>query len=193
MYVNGSVNLMALLGSSKLSHYGTVLRRLIRPTVCTSSCGKHTEPDYLDTLKPQKPIYDVLNICAKSYDFSVIEQYGRYLHRTANRLGLNVTDAWATPARLYDISTFKPTSTKVDQKYKLYHYERNVQISEFPCFLMPIYVSLIRASLPEGVELSIHKHEEEHEEIRYIPDTDLNILKDQLIEMSHPSQKGKKK
>jgi len=153
------------------------------------------EPDYLDALKPAHPIYDCVNVCTKSYDFTVIERYSRFVHKTANKMGLNVTETWATPPRVYQIDTFKPRSTLKDQAYKLFLYERNVQISEFPCYLMPVFAEFIRASLPEGAQLSIHNHEKEHEEMRYIPDTQLNELKTQLGDIVEPpkSNTGKKK
>lgn len=150
------------------------------------------EPDYLSSLGPQQPVYDLLNIQLKSYDFTVLEHYQKYVHKTANNMGLDVTDSWATPAQTFQIKTFKPQSTVISESYKLNMYERNVQISEFPCSLTPIFFEVLHNSLPEGVRLNIHPHEEADDEIRYIPDLELNELKAQLEDMQNPN-KGKKK
>ena len=33
----------------------------------------------------------------------------------------------------------------------------------------PILIDILRRTLPEGVELSVHQHQEEHYEARFIP------------------------
>ena len=33
----------------------------------------------------------------------------------------------------------------------------------------PILIDILRRTLPEGVELNVHQHQEEHYEARYIP------------------------
>lgn len=150
------------------------------------------EPDYLSILGPQQPVYNLLNIQMKCYDFTVLEQYQKYVHKTATNMGLDVEDSWATPPETYQINSYKARSSVVDQSYKLNLYERNVQISDFPCSLTTIFFEVLHNSLPEGVQLSIHPHEQVHDEVRYIPDVELIQLKTQLEDMQNPN-KGKKK
>ena len=40
----------------------------------------------------------------------------------------------------------------------------------------PILIDILRRTLPEGVELNVHQHQEEHYEARYIPGEGIKIL-----------------
>jgi len=53
----------------------------------------------------------------------------------------------------------------------------------------PFLVDIIRRTLPEGVQLSIHEHTEEHYEDRFIQDPFLNSMKMELNEMYKKRQK----
>ena len=39
----------------------------------------------------------------------------------------------------------------------------------------PILIDILRRTLPEGVELNVHQHQEEHYEARYIPGEGINF------------------
>ena len=43
-------------------------------------------------------------------------------------MGLDVSDAWATPATSWNAYTYDAESTIVKETYKLHLYERNIQI-----------------------------------------------------------------
>ena len=47
----------------------------------------------------------------------------------------------------------------------------------------PILIDILRRTIPEGVELSVHKHEEEHYEARFIPDPFISGIRQELSEM----------
>lgn len=47
----------------------------------------------------------------------------------------------------------------------------------------------IEACLPAGVKVQIRQHQESDEENRYVPDKELNTLKDELENMGGPSKK----
>ncbi len=64
------------------------------------------------------------------------------------------------------MSTFDLGGTNVKDRFSLNRYERNVQVSNLSSVEAPVLLDVIRASLPEGVEMSLHKHEEEHYEAR---------------------------
>ena len=42
--------------------------------------------------EPEVPIYDLLNIKIQSYDFHVLENFSSYIHKTAENMGLEVTE-----------------------------------------------------------------------------------------------------
>lgn len=49
-----------------------------------------------------------------------------------------------------------------------------------PSTKIVVFAEMLQAALPQGVTLNIHEHQPEHEEIRYVPDYELNQLKNQL-------------
>lgn len=56
-------------------------------------------------------------------------------------------------------------------------------MTNLAAYSAPLFFEVILSSLPAGVKVSIHPHEEQHNEIRYIPDFELMALKSQLKEM----------
>ena len=40
----------------------------------------------------------------------------------------------------------------------------------------PILIDILRRTLPEGVELNVHQHQDEHYEARYIPGGGIKLL-----------------
>ena len=40
----------------------------------------------------------------------------------------------------------------------------------------PILIDILRRTLPEGVELNVHQHQDEHYEARYIPGEGIKLL-----------------
>jgi large subunit ribosomal protein L48 len=144
------------------------------------------EPEYLDKLKPEVPVYELLNIQLKGFDFPVLEKFGRYVHKTAETLNLSVEDSWATPHQALKIQKYKPQSSLVETEYDLNVYERNVQVSNMPASSAGVLIELLQASLPAGVQLCIHPNIQDHQDVRYIPDLELEELQKQLDEIVNP-------
>lgn len=148
---------------------------------------KYHEPEYLQFLKPPLPVYEgPINVQLKGYDYTVLENNAKRVAKIASLLGIRVTECWATPLESEAVSTYKPQSTVVEETYKLNIYERNVQVSDVSGLLAPIFLEAVQSSLAEGVRLSMHQHHPEHEEIRYIPDLELEELQKQLDEIVNP-------
>lgn len=74
------------------------------------------------------PIYDKLNIFLKGYDYPVLENYQKFVHKMMKNFEVEVEDCWAMPAQDWHISTLKPNSGLLQSEYKLKLYERVVQI-----------------------------------------------------------------
>ncbi|XP_037027451.1 39S ribosomal protein L48, mitochondrial [Bradysia coprophila] len=151
------------------------------------------EPNYLELLKPKYPIYGLLNIQIKGYDFPVLESYQRYLTSVAKAMDLDVSNGWAVPAETFQVLRYKPQSALTESEYKLTVYERNIQIVDIMAPVYPVLLRLAQASLPEGVSITVVEHTKEQDELRYVPDGNLNELKQQLDEMGGPVQKKKRK
>ncbi|KAG8256148.1 39S ribosomal protein L48, mitochondrial [Homalodisca vitripennis] len=142
------------------------------------------DPPYLKSLKPEIPEYGPVNIQMKGYDFALLESYQSFVHRIAKTMEIEVEEGWATPATISKIKKFKPNSSNIDCEYTLSLYERNVQVVDVPSTKMTMFVELVQAALPQGISLSVHEHQQEHEEIRYVPDYELKELKTQLETLS---------
>ena len=59
----------------------------------------------------------------------------------------------------------------------------SVQVVDVPSTVAAIFIQAVQASQPQGVDISIHEHQPEHDEIRYVPDYELEELKTQLDSM----------
>nr|CAG4642247.1 EOG090X0MUO [Eurycercus lamellatus] len=139
----------------------------------------------------QVPSYDALNVQIKSHDYTILETFSGYIHKTALNMGIEVEDCWAAPAKKYNIQTFKPSTTLIENQYHLNIYERNVQVVDLPSTTAPIFFHIIQAALPEGVNMTIKPHEDIDEEQRYIPDEQLKQLKEQLDSIGNPVDPAK--
>lgn len=43
-------------------------------------------------MKPKYPIYETINIQVKGYDYAVLENYQKFLHRIAEAMELEIAD-----------------------------------------------------------------------------------------------------
>ncbi|XP_055337976.1 39S ribosomal protein L48, mitochondrial-like [Paramacrobiotus metropolitanus] len=153
--------------------------------ISTSQCAKGIyEPE--DLPPPSAPAHDLLNIRMRGYDFAVIENHMSYVTKLASSLGADFIKKWATPAESKRVTTFKPQSTLVEHEYDMVMYERNVQIGGVTISMLGLLLDTLNTTLPEGVTLTIKQHEPIDEEVRYIPDYELNALKAQLDELGGP-------
>jgi len=153
-----------------------------RLLTCSVGRWKIFEPDYLDSAGPQIPTYPPLNIQIKGYNFDILESFQSYIHNLAENMGVDVEDAWATPARSYKVATYHEGGTRVKAEYTLHLYERNVQVTNLRSVDAPILLDIVRTALPEGVQLSLHEHTLAHYEERYIPDPFIEGLRKELAQ-----------
>lgn len=58
-----------------------------------------------------------------------------------------------------------------------------MKIYDLAAHFYPIYLRLIQAALPEGVTLTVAQHKPEIEEMRYVPDTQLKELQEELDDL----------
>ncbi|XP_051174576.1 uncharacterized protein LOC127290185 [Leptopilina boulardi] len=140
------------------------------------------EPDYLKALKPKIPIYPTINLQIRGYDFPVVEKYQGFVHKFVDQLDIEVEESWALPPREYHIKKYKPRSTFLDDEYKFNIYERNIQMSNITSITLPILMRILEATLPMGVNIVVDNFDPNKELTRFIPDTDLIKLKDELAE-----------
>lgn len=68
-----------------------------------------------------------------------------------------------------------------------------IQVYNLAAHLFPIYLRLVQAVIPEGVTLKVLEHQPEIEEIRYVPDTELKELEDELEDLGGARRVKKKR
>lgn len=56
-------------------------------------------------------------------------------------------------------------------------------------FQLSVLLQAVEAAIPTGVTVNVVPHEEDHEEIRYVPDHELIKLKQELDHMGGPRKK----
>jgi len=152
-----------------------------RAQISTSKpCLKTFEPDYLDAAGPQIPLYPPLNIQVKGYNFDVLESLQSWIHRMAENMGITVSDAWATPAKSYTMTTYHPGGTLPRDTFDVNLFERNVQVVNMRSIDAPLLLDTVRRALPEGVTMTIHEHTVEMAEERWISDPFIDSLRSQI-------------
>lgn len=140
---------------------------------------KFYDPPYINK-EPPFPNYELVNINIRGYDYAVLDTYFRYIERLCMNFKIDVTEAYAMPCRNYKIKTYQPFSSTLDKEYKLSHYHRIVRIESLQSTLAPLLFEAIEMNLPEGVQMNVNVPTEEDDEFRYVPDIELNELKQKL-------------
>jgi len=166
---------------------------LVRAPPLNKVKNQQLEPTYLTPKEMMVPVYPLLNIQMHAYDFALLENYAKWVHRTLRALDIQVEDCWATPHRSARVTRLKPNSAVVETTYELNTYERNVQLNELPTTVAPVVADLLQQSTPSGVWLRVQPHERAYDERRYVPDLELRDLKIQLSEVGMDPDKRKRK
>jgi large subunit ribosomal protein L48 len=144
---------------------------------------KFYDPPYLNK-KPSCPTYEQVNVNLKSYDASSLDTYFQFIQKLCQFLKVNTDEAYCMPARNFKIKIYQPFSSNLDKEYKLNMYHRVVRINNIKSTLAPFLFETIHLNLPEGVQLSVSVVNKDEDEFRYVPDIELNELKEKLEEMS---------
>jgi ribosomal protein S10 len=145
-----------------------------------------TEPHYLKFLKPQVPYYSLLNVQMLGYDHAVLDEFAAFVRKVTRQMKIAINSNWITPNESYRYDCLQNQSYQTDFSNVVNVYERNLQIKHLPAHFISIYIDVIQKSRPKGVTISVHPHQPEHDAIRYIPDSQLTALKDELKEWQQP-------
>ncbi|XP_014218419.1 39S ribosomal protein L48, mitochondrial [Copidosoma floridanum] len=147
------------------------------------------EPPYLEALKPKYPLYPLLNVQIRGYDYAILENFQSWVHKIAEAMDFDVEECYAFPHKEYKIIRYKPKSTVVEVEYTLKLYQRNIKMSNVTSVGLPIFIRICEAGLPEGTLFDIFEHTEEHENARYIPDKRLLDMQEELASVGKPPKK----
>jgi len=167
----------SLLHTSPASLFHTSPASLLHTS---PSSLKTFEPDYLDSEGVSIPTYSPINIQMKGYNFDVLEEFQGWVHRTAENMGVDVSDAWATPAAALAMTTFQAGGTRPKDHYLVSLYERNVQVVNMRSVDAPVLLDTIQRALPEGVTLRLAEHTVAAAEARWIADPFIDQIRGEL-------------
>ncbi|KAK2156834.1 hypothetical protein LSH36_204g08026 [Paralvinella palmiformis] len=148
------------------------------PRISCKRCCSLYDPPYLNK-GPQPEKYAALNIRMRGYDFPMLESFSKYVHNLTKIFEIE-GEAYPVPTRSAKVALFKPNSTAAAQEYELKLYERTVKMEQVSSVIAPLLMEVIQNTLPEGVEVTFKELEPEEEEFRYIPDTTLKDLRQQV-------------
>lgn len=95
-----------------------------------------------------------------------------------------MVEVYRMPARSLKIKTLQPFSNTTDKEYSLQVYHRVVRVRQLRSTLAPLLFESIQMNLPEGVQMNVSVPTQEEDEFRYVPDIELNELKQKLEDMS---------
>jgi len=143
---------------------------------------------FIDRRKPI-PVYELVNLRLRGYDFVVLEQYQRYVHSIVVKLGLSVKESFATAAQTSKTVTYKFRTTAVENEYNLALYERTVQLPELETTKAHLLLEIIRTNLPVGVEFTMKHPDAEDDRVRYLPDLQLREKRRELQELLKSAKK----
>lgn len=153
---------------------------------------KFYDPPYINKESPF-PNYELLNINVKGYDYTVLDRFYKYIERLCSSFEVSVVEAYAMPCRSFKIKTYQPFSSNLDKEFKLNNYHRIVRIQNLKSTIAPFLFETIQLNLPEGVQLSVTIPTTEDDEFRYVPDIELDELKQKLEEATRKPKDNAKR
>jgi large subunit ribosomal protein L48 len=166
-----------------LNPQNSVLKKDVKMDCVNNAEVKFYDPPYLVREAPF-PNYQELNISIKGYDYTVLNTFYKYVERICNSFKVEVVEAYAMPARSYKVKTFQPFSSNLDKEYNLQVYQRIVRVKNLKSTLAPLLFETVQLNLPEGVSLSVNEPSFEEDEFRYVPDIELQEMRQQLDDMT---------
>lgn len=90
------------------------------------------------------PLYDQLNIVFRGYDYPVLENYQKFVHKLLKNMDVEVEDCWGLPAQQMQVTKLKPRSDIVESQFHLKLYQRVIQIvdvkSTVVCFIHSLLI-----------------------------------------------------
>ena len=146
--------------------------------------GSIYDPPYINKERPF-PNYALLNIHLISYEYTGVHIFYKHAISLIKKLNIKINSAYAQPARAYNIKTYKPYSTTIDQDFKLQKYHRIIRVEGIKSTSVPILLESLQMNLPEGIELYLAEPKAEEDEFRYIPDLDVSELKKKMDEIGN--------
>lgn len=170
-----------MIGSTLTATTGLLRRAAARHSLLTRV--KYHNNGFEEVEAKDEIGYKLLNLQIKGYDYVVLEKYQGYLHKTMNKMSIQVVKSWSAPHQELKIETLGDKSTAVENSYTMKVYERNLQMKDALVTKLPLLIDIINMTSPPGVSFSIHRHSIEDEDKIYFRDSVLEKLKEELKDL----------
>lgn len=144
---------------------------------------KYYDPPYLSREAPF-PNYAELNLNFKGYDYISLNVFYKFVEKMCKSLNIEVLDSYPVPAQSLKVKTLLQFSSKLDKEYDLNIYHRVVRVKSIKSTMAPLLFEIVQLNLPEGVQMSVTVPTVEEDDYRYVPDIELNELRERLDEYS---------
>ncbi|XP_038617623.1 39S ribosomal protein L48, mitochondrial isoform X1 [Tachyglossus aculeatus] len=128
--------------------------------------AKKKKPGQVE-VQPTDSEYGVLNIHLTAYDMTLVESYSKYIHNLCNQLSIKVEESYAMPTKTTEVMLLQEQGSKLYLDSVLTTHERVVQISGLSITFAAIFLEILQANQPEGVDLSVREHSEEDTKGRF--------------------------
>lgn len=138
------------------------------------------EPKYLELLKPRIPYYDLVNVRVRAFDYPVLEEYMRFVQKVCKDLKLTTCKYWGVPATSLRLDSYQPASEMVISSEVVKLHERTVQVKYVTTCALTLLIDAIMCAKPPGVVIRVGPHRLEDDDLRYIPDLQLQALEKEL-------------
>merc|ERR1712136_385679 len=136
--------------------------------------GSKFEPPYLDLIT-HDPQYEEVQIRLRGHDFPTLEKYHEFTCKFAEK---------QTKMLHFEPEEMGKKGAKVLEEFTLDTYERVVNLADVDASTLPIFMEFIRNHQPEGVTLTAGLPDEQLERFRYIPDMEMNAVKQRLDDIN---------
>ena len=141
------------------------------------------EPKYLALLKPRIPFYDRVNLRLRGLDYPVLEDYARFVQKLCKDLRLEVCGFWGVPAVSLRLDSYQAASELVINSDVVKIHERTVQVKHLTSCTTSTLIDAMMCTRPPGVEVRVARHTVDDEDVRFIPDLQLQALEKELEEL----------
>ncbi|CAK5033503.1 unnamed protein product [Meloidogyne enterolobii] len=118
-------------------------------------------------VKRHYPDLQLINVKLKAFDFQMLEKFQVFVHWTAENFGFDVVECYPLAHKCEKIKEFRPNSVTISTEYELKTYARVVRIGPVPAIQLPLFVMMVQANAPVGVQVNIKEHEASDEVERF--------------------------
>ncbi|XP_075266128.1 uncharacterized protein LOC142358588 isoform X1 [Convolutriloba macropyga] len=123
------------------------------------------------------PVFKNVFIRLMSFDLQRVEAFEKFMAKRLTELRFEVTDVYPIPHRVLSMNNINNLNEKVTDVIEVPEYARIISMETLPAVTMPILMTLLKSTLPEGVKFTIDYSNDLLKWERYIDPLELHTNK----------------